>query len=183
MLYLIKLAGKDQILLKIGYTKDLEQRIKTYKTHNPLIELIDTQSGEIKDETILHNQLLNYSFEGSNEWFVENEEIYNVWNSYKSLNKKEDENLNLYMKIFKRIFEVVKLINPKQQKYIRAYLGEVSGYPKNTFFKYFIKDMFNINLQEYKQILSILEESNYLIPIGENLYILHPVGIEFVSKQ
>ena len=41
MLYLIRLKGETNTLLKIGYTKDIDQRLKTYKTHNPLVELVD----------------------------------------------------------------------------------------------------------------------------------------------
>ena len=59
MLYLIKLKGETNTLLKIGYTKDMDKRLKTYKTHNPLVELIDMKEGKTYDEFYLHNKLKN----------------------------------------------------------------------------------------------------------------------------
>ena len=59
MLYLIKLKGETNTLLKIGYTKDMDKRLKTYKTHNPLVELIDMKEGNTYDEFYLHNKLKN----------------------------------------------------------------------------------------------------------------------------
>ena len=79
MLYLIKLRGETNTLLKIGYTKNIDKRLKTYKTHNPLIELVDIKEGSIFDESCLHNQLKEYLFDDSKEWFIENNEIYNIW--------------------------------------------------------------------------------------------------------
>lgn len=179
MLYLIKLQGKDQTLLKIGHTKDLKQRIKTYKTYNPLMELLDTQEGESKDESIIHKRLQNYSYEGSNEWFIEDDNVYKIWNNYK-LESNEKNILNI--KVFKIIYDIAKLINPKNVEYIRSYLGDCDKFPKEVFFKYFIKNKLNITLKQYKNCIEILIKDNYLIPIGDNLYILNPEIIKIIEK-
>lgn len=59
MLYLIK----DRDYVKIGFTKDIEDRIKTYKTHNMYFELIDTKPGTKKDETALHDLCKKYQYQ------------------------------------------------------------------------------------------------------------------------
>lgn len=177
MLYLIKLNGQNQTLLKIGYTKNLEQRIKTYKTHNPLIELVDTQQGNMVDENILHTLLEDYLFEECSEWFINDDVVYYIWNHYKHLTE-QDSDFILNMKIFRVIFNTVKLINKKTVENIQAYLGDIPSFPKDVFYKYFIKDKLNISLKQYKNSLSKLIEKGFLIKIKEDLYILSPSAIK-----
>ena len=55
MIYLIKQEGKEQNYLKIGYTKDIDDRLKAYNTHNANFELIETIEGEKDIETTLIN--------------------------------------------------------------------------------------------------------------------------------
>lgn len=40
-IYLIKVEGKENTLYKIGFTHDLDARMKLYKTHNPLAQLVE----------------------------------------------------------------------------------------------------------------------------------------------
>ena len=60
MLYLIK-SGE---YVKIGYTKDLQSRINIYKTHNPIIEIIDVIEGTRIDELYLHQLCEKYLYYG-----------------------------------------------------------------------------------------------------------------------
>lgn len=41
-LYLIKSYGKENSLIKLGYSNNMEKRLIAYYHHNPLFELIDT---------------------------------------------------------------------------------------------------------------------------------------------
>ena len=50
MLYLLKSGN----YLKIGYAKNIEERMKLYTTHNPDFELLDTKEGTLLDEKELH---------------------------------------------------------------------------------------------------------------------------------
>ena len=42
MLYLIKDSRGNKVLIKIGIAKDINKRMKTYKTHNPYAKLLQT---------------------------------------------------------------------------------------------------------------------------------------------
>lgn len=184
MLYLIKLKGETNTLLKIGYTKDIDQRLKTYKTHNPLVELIDIKEGDTLDESCLHNKLKEYLFDNSKEWFIEDNEIYNTWRNYnrKILSTKQKEIL-LRLRIFKKLTELARLLNPKNKEYLHIYLGEIPGYNKDTMFKYFFKDHLNINKTEYIKEIAKLKEENFLLPTKDaNLYILNPVMVEYIDS-
>ena len=50
MLYLLKSGN----YLKIGYAKNIEERMKLYTTHNPDFELLDKKEGTLLDEKELH---------------------------------------------------------------------------------------------------------------------------------
>ena len=78
MLYLIK----SSTYLKIGYTYNVEKRMKQYETHNPDFVLLDTAQGSLRDEMELHAILKPYWIK--NEWFYNCDEVIKVWNSYKN---------------------------------------------------------------------------------------------------
>lgn len=59
MLYLL-LCNNN---IKIGYTSNLDSRMKTYKTHNPFAELIDTIYGDETLEAHFHSLLTDVSIE------------------------------------------------------------------------------------------------------------------------
>lgn len=183
MLYLIKLKGKTNTLLKIGYTKDIDKRLKTYKTHNPLIELVDIKEGNTIDESCLHNKLKEYLFDNSKEWFIENDEIYHIWNTYNKVLTKEQEEFVLKIKIFKKLIELANLLNPKDKEYLRIYLGEVSGCIKDAMFKYFFKDELHITKTKYaKEIAELVKENFLLSTKSDSLYILNPILVNYINS-
>ena len=75
MIYLIKTNYGVMSLLKIGYTNDLESRLKTYKTHNPRVELLSSREGGSELEHFLHEFFVKYSYSGQPEWFYFNDYI------------------------------------------------------------------------------------------------------------
>ena len=83
MLYLIKQYGKNREFLKIGYSKNIEDRLKQYNTHSAETKLIDTFEGTQKEEAILQSILSKYIIH--NEWMEYNDEIINLWKLYKVL--------------------------------------------------------------------------------------------------
>lgn len=74
MLYLIKSGD----YIKIGFSNDVVNRMKSYKTCNPDFEILDIQTGSEYDEKRWHDLLLIYKHRG--EWFHFNQEILNLWN-------------------------------------------------------------------------------------------------------
>lgn len=104
MLYLIKQEGKEQNYLKIGYTKNLDERLKAYNTHNASFELIEFFEGEKDIETFAHNLLIQFKYKG--EWYIENNEIYLIWKLCKQESKirktsQNIEKLKLEIKLLK----------------------------------------------------------------------------------
>ena len=77
MLYLIKQYGKNTTYLKIGYTQNLQERLKAYNTHNAEFELVCSMEGDQELETFAHKLLLEYNIKG--EWFKEDPMVYYVW--------------------------------------------------------------------------------------------------------
>ena len=77
MLYLIKEYGKNKTYLKIGYTQNLEERLKAYNTHSAEFELVNSMEGGPELESFAHKLLAEYNIKG--EWFKEDPMVYYVW--------------------------------------------------------------------------------------------------------
>ena len=89
MLYLIKQYGKNTTYLKIGYTQNLQERLKAYNTHNAEFELVCSMEGDQELETFAHKLLLEYNIKG--EWFKEDPMVYYVWELTKQEYKIRDQ--------------------------------------------------------------------------------------------
>lgn len=65
MLYLLKTID----YYKVGYAKlsNLQNRIQTYTTYNPYVELLGVREGTTEDESTYHRMFSKY--EGYGEWF------------------------------------------------------------------------------------------------------------------
>lgn len=93
--YIYVLKCNDAV--KVGYTTDLDKRIKSHQTSNPFIEFICSYEGSIKDESLIHKKLHNYIKDGCREWFNYYEDIFNDIDSYfkyKNYNLIENNNIN-----------------------------------------------------------------------------------------
>lgn len=78
MIYLIK----NDNFLKIGYTKDTDERLKTYNTHNPDYELLAIREEDRKFETFLHYRFKQYQIK--TEWYEYNKNIINDFLYFKN---------------------------------------------------------------------------------------------------
>ena len=76
MLYLIQLSN----YLKIGYTNNLDKRLKHYETHNPDYVVLYTREGSQSNEALLHNLLKNY-FINETEWMKYDSFIIECFNN------------------------------------------------------------------------------------------------------
>ena len=86
MLYIIEMMASDSFdnptvfknVIKIGYTRNFDKRIKGYYTHNPFFRIIKEFKGDEFDQTcekIIHRRLANKRFEGRTEMFLKDEEL------------------------------------------------------------------------------------------------------------
>lgn len=77
MLYLIKSGA----YYKIGYTDNIYNRLKEYRTHNPDVNLIGTKEGTLEDESNYHKEFSEYITHG--EWMqISNEQIEQLKKSF-----------------------------------------------------------------------------------------------------
>lgn len=111
MLYLVKLDNA----YKIGYSKDVEARIKSLFTTHVDCKLISTKFGNKKDEEILH--LLCEEYHIKNELFQIDTKVEEIFNTYISYRLKEDiEKQNKIIDSFKELKaqcnKVLSLIGP-----------------------------------------------------------------------
>ena len=80
MLYLIE----DRDYLKIGYSKQFEERWKHYETHNCYAKIIASKEGSRVDEKKLHQLCDQWKYK--NEWFHNVPEVKQIFNDYSSYN-------------------------------------------------------------------------------------------------
>lgn len=64
-----------EMLVKIGFSKNVKQRLQTFKTSNPKIYLITSIPAPSEVEKMLHHELFRQRH--SNEWFLFNVEKFN----------------------------------------------------------------------------------------------------------
>lgn len=60
MIYLIE----DRDYLKIGYTRNLKNRLEAYELHNCYAKLLATKEGTLEDEKNLHALCKKYCYKG-----------------------------------------------------------------------------------------------------------------------
>ena len=99
MLYLIRSFLRKGSYLKVGFTDNIDGRMKTYLHENPGRELIGIRQGSRKEETRIHLYLTacGYKAEFLDEWFLDCPEVLSgfhqsqskmnreIWNSRSSL--------------------------------------------------------------------------------------------------
>lgn len=74
MIYLLSNCG-DPLLLKIGYTSNISQRKRNYKSHNPSSMFLYTGEGTKENECFLHLFFERYRVPDMNEWYSYNNYI------------------------------------------------------------------------------------------------------------
>jgi predicted GIY-YIG superfamily endonuclease len=93
---------KCQDAIKVGYTTNLEQRIKSHKTSNPFAEFVCSYEAPMYVEKLIHKKLSKHLKKDCTEWFNYHSDIYN---DIEAIVKKEVSEV------------VVKGNTPKQQSF------------------------------------------------------------------
>ena len=133
MIYLIKTEYKTTTLLKIGYAECIEDRIKTYKTHNPLVELLDTREGDYDLETYLHKYFKKFSYSNQPEWFYYNEKIIKEFKYVEDKPFIEDVTSKV-----KSVFFTAPSFSKFREKYIEKYGEDEFNKCDNFIFNYWL---------------------------------------------
>ena len=77
MIYLLE----DRDYLKIGFTRNLKDRLGAYELHNCYAKLLETKEGTLEDERNLHSLCRAYHYKG--EWFNNCKEVKEILQYYK----------------------------------------------------------------------------------------------------
>lgn len=77
MLYLIRSFTRSGTYLKVGFTDNIERRMRDYLTENPGRELISTRAGDLTEETRMHLYLTACGWKADflEEWFIDCPEV------------------------------------------------------------------------------------------------------------
>ena len=131
MIYLILSAGfkdnnPDQFerRLKIGYTDNLENRLKAYQTTNPDFMLLQTREGDTTIESYLHKKFEKYRYKDSKEWFYYNQEIIDYFQD--KIEDFIDEGILLEC-IKKDLRSKISSVSELKEKYLNQILDEVKS--------------------------------------------------------
>lgn len=86
MLYLIKEIGYEQDgnlteILKIGFSDNVDNRIRSYASHYPFVKKLAVREGDEFMEKFLHLYFNEYKYPELEEWFYYNDEIVDKFNS------------------------------------------------------------------------------------------------------
>ena len=134
MIYLILSAGfkdnnPDQFekRLKIGYTDNLENRLKAYQTTNPDFILLQTRDGDTTIESYLHKKFEKYRYKDSKEWFYYNQEIIDYFQD--EVEDFIDEDILLEC-IKKDLRSKISSIPELKEKYLNQILDEIKSLDK-----------------------------------------------------
>ena len=103
MLYLIE----DRDYLKIGYSKNLNERLKAYELHNCYAKLIDSKPGTPQDETNIQELCKDYLYKG--EWFYNTPKVKQVFQNYCNFSLDEIHQYKSY--IVARALSILKYWN------------------------------------------------------------------------
>ena len=85
MLYLLQTYGEDFSLLKIGFSDNLDKRLKSYYECNPLVKILSTREGDRRLESFMHRYFREFKYPERNEWFYYSDEIVTNFNSLEIL--------------------------------------------------------------------------------------------------
>ena len=176
MIYLIK----NRNYLKIGYSNNIEERLKNYNIHNPNYELLAIRDGTREFETFLHNRFKNLQVKG--EWFLYSEDIVNDFLNY------TDSNFNFavahsqsHIKIYDSGFKMLKKLKSNTAYNILIYLHSISEY--NEGIVYFnnverkrLMSLLGVKSNAITNALRLLEQSKFLLRTPEYI-LLNPLPV------
>lgn len=114
MIYLIKAYGENKILLKIGYTDNLEKRKHSYITHTPDFTLLQVREGDKTLEQDIQDYFKEFKY--NNEWFYFNDKIINEFLSI--IPPRKEIPKRKYTKLREEFFEKLNSDNYIIRKYL-----------------------------------------------------------------
>lgn len=170
MIYLILCAGFKnnnpdlfEKRLKIGYTSNLNKRMKSYSTTNPDYILLKTREGGLDLESYLHKRFEKYKYKDSREWFYYNQEIIDQF--YCNIEDCVDESTLLYH-IKKDLLSNLSHVFELNKKYIKQLLDNLklsSNYTKSIYDKSRITLAVNTVWEKERNLLKDIINKAYLV--------------------
>lgn len=156
MLYLIKSSK----YLKIGFTDNLEDRLKQYDTHNPDYELISTLNVAKRHEKRIQDLCMPYHYKL--EWFYDVPEVRELFENYP--NKIIEELVPFAKEKFEELFKLFanninNVINEANRDYLWTIYSKFSC--RKTIEQ--LKELKRLISKDHEYYLEFLTNYNYLV--------------------
>lgn len=139
MLYLIKEIGYEQDgnlteILKIGFSDNVDNRLKSYASHYPFVKKLAVREGDEFMEKFLHLYFNKYKYPELEEWFYYNDEIVDKFNSVE-FTKEWCEKID--SKLLIRFIFTNKYARPYLEKFLSLgiFKREILLYTGESFFE------------------------------------------------
>ena len=115
--------------LKIGYAKNIEDRLKAYRTYNPSVKLLKTREGDYELENYFHRCFNKYKLPNFNEWFVYKKEIIDKFDTLDLL--EETITREEYLEYIRK--EIITNIIPEVYKDLKSQIPDLLDELKREF--------------------------------------------------
>lgn len=148
MIYLIE----QDNYYKIGYTSNLERRLKEYSTHNINFKLIDTIEGDKSFEDLLHKKFKHLKY--NNEWFHKNDEILKYFKNTKGIKEIPKDFVYMFPRVLDKLRELTEA-SLKVLNYVVLNAGYAGDPP--------IGNIFNFNAVVAEHMSTKMNISTYAI--------------------
>lgn len=115
--------NKEKFLIKVGVSRDVDKRIRNYRSDNPSAVCISQTAGTEPDERRCHSFLFLHGNHYNGEWFSVSKQFFNKCLQEGFTNfplKKKGQNVYIYTKN-------ITLENKKTKKPIPSYLKVIQG--------------------------------------------------------
>lgn len=129
MIYLIE----QDNFYKIGYTSNLERRLKEYSTHNINFKLIDIIEGDKSFEDLLHKKFKHLKY--NNEWFHKNDEILEYFKNTKGIKEIPKDFVYMFPAVLDKLGELTEA-SFKTLQYIVLNAGFAGDPPIGNIFNF-----------------------------------------------
>lgn len=74
-IYLIKVYGRNEALLKLGCSSNIKKTLECYKSNNPFLETINTLYKENGEQLISD---VNKTFDSTTDGWIKEEHLHNI---------------------------------------------------------------------------------------------------------
>lgn len=159
--------------LKIGFTTDLEKRLKDYQTHNANFELLYSIQGTRSLEKGLHNKFNHFRY--NNEWFFYNDEIIDLFRKYSKQNQYKSKIIKHFYDNLKPFYDLNSMIATRLMYILIEISNSKTGiFTLNTSKRKSFLEKLNIKSSQLSRALKQLICNLIITELEKDTYMINP---------